>query len=51
LQGALAAAKRAEKEAGLEKLGPSTDSEWGMLNGKPSALRWVLGSEWDFVDT
>jgi hypothetical protein len=36
---------------GRDKLGPYTDFGWGMLNGKLSALRWVLGSEWDFLDT
>jgi PIN domain len=48
---ALAAAKRTEDEVGLENLGPWTDFEWGMINGKLSALRWVMGSEWDFLDT
>lgn len=33
------------------QLGPYTDFEIGVLNGKMSALRWVLGSEWDFLDT
>lgn len=32
-------------------LGPYTDFELGMLHGKMSAVRWVLGSEWDFLDT
>ena len=49
--GALAAAKRTEDEVGVDNLGPWTDFEWGMLNGKLSALRWVTGSEWDFLDT
>jgi hypothetical protein len=49
--GALAAAKRTEDEVGTDNLGPWTDFEWGMLNGKLSALRWVMGSEWDFLDT
>jgi len=33
------------------QLGPYTDFELGMLNGKLSALRWVLGADWDFLDT
>lgn len=48
---ALAAAKRTEEEVGLENLGPWDDFEWGMINGKLSALRWVLGDGWDMLDT
>jgi hypothetical protein len=50
-EGALKAAKKVEKQLGLENLGPWDDFEWGMLNGKLSALRWVLGDEWDMLDT
>jgi len=49
--GALRAAKRAERQLGKENIGPWTDFEWGMINGKLSALRWVLGDEWDMLDT
>lgn len=27
------------------------DFEWGMINGKLSALRWVMGEDWDMLDT
>lgn len=27
------------------------DFEWGMINGKLSALRWVMGDDWDMLDT
>ena len=50
-EGALKAAARVEKNYGPENLGPWSDFEWGMINGKLSALRWVLGDEWDMLDT
>ena len=40
-----------QMRAKYEDTGPWTDFEWGMLNGKLSALRWVLGDEWDMLDT
>ena len=50
-EGARKAAKRVELKYGLENLGPWDDFEWGMMNGKLSALRWILGSDWDFLNT
>ena len=49
--GALKAARKTEDEVGRELLGPWGDFEWGMINGKLSAIRWVLGDEWDTLDT
>ncbi len=45
------AAKRVEKEFGIENLGPWTDFEWGMIKGKLSALNWLMGEEWYMLDT
>jgi len=50
-EGALKAAARVQKKYGAENLGPWTKFEWGMINGKLSALRWVMGDEWDMLDT
>lgn len=50
-KGALAAAKKIEKKYGQENLWHESDFEWGMLNGKVSALRWLTGDDWDMLDT
>ena len=48
---ALTAAQRTEDEVGPDNLGPWNDFEWGMINGKLSAIRWLLGEDWDMLDT
>ena len=48
---ALETARQTELEVGRENLGPWDDFEWGMINGKLSALRWVLGDDWDMLET
>ena len=53
-RGMLVAMKKVEKKYGgraaLNKY-YTNDFEWGVMNGKLSALRWVLGDEWDMLDT
>jgi len=49
--GALKAARRLEKKYGKENLGPYSKLDWGMINGKLSALRWIYGDEWDALYT
>ncbi|MER8581067.1 PIN domain-containing protein [Mesorhizobium sp. M1423] len=45
------AGRRTEEEVGIENLGLWDNFEWGMVNGKLSALRWVMGDDWDMLDT
>ena len=50
---AQAAARRIEEQYGGDLLRKDTETQfdWGMLSGKISAIRWVLGAEWDFLDS
>jgi hypothetical protein len=53
----MTARERVEAKYGRDLLwkpiGAGHDEAWeyGYVSGKLSALRWVLGSEWDFLDT
>ena len=53
IKGALRAQRDAEKRFGKKSLvdNMKTDWDWGFVSGKLSALRWVLGDEWDMLDT
>jgi hypothetical protein len=51
MQGMLLAMTEMQRKYGKDNLGPYTEFEWGMINGKLSALRWVLGDDWDMLDT
>ena len=48
---ALLTAHDAVTRYGKERFGPWNDFEWGMINGKLSAIRWMLGGDWDQLDT
>lgn len=50
-EGALKSANSVREKYGEENLGPYDDFDWGMLNGKLSALRWIFGDDWDMLDT
>lgn len=50
-KGALESAQKVIEKYGEDNLGPYSDFEWGMINGNLSALRWVLGADWDMLDT
>ncbi len=52
-EGILKAAQKSAQQVvdKYDNTGPWDDFEWGMLNGKLSALRWILGDEWDMLDT
>jgi hypothetical protein len=50
-RGALeAGVKTRERYGGEENVLPESDFDWRM-SGKLSALRWVLGDDWDMLDT
>lgn len=49
LEGAIKSAKQVKET--YEDVDPWNDFEWSIINGKLSALRWVLGDEWDMLDT
>jgi len=53
IRGALRAQRKAEKRFGKKSLmdNVKTAWDWGFVSGKLSALRWVLGDEWDMLDT
>jgi len=53
VKGVRAAQHRMEEQYGINELMShvASDFDWGMLSGKISAIRWVLGDEWDNLDS
>ncbi len=53
VKGMRAAQHRMEQQYGKEELLSNTESDfdWGLLSGKVSAIRWVLGADWDMLDS
>lgn len=49
--GALKSRAKARRQLGEGNYGPYSHFEWGTVNGKLSALRWVLGEDWDELYT
>jgi hypothetical protein len=53
IKGALKGQREAERRFGRKSLAENCESDWawGFVSGKLSALRWVLGEDWDMLDT
>jgi hypothetical protein len=53
IKGATRGKRGAEKRFGKKSLEENfkSDFDWGFVSGKLSAIRWVLGEEWDMLDT
>lgn len=53
VDGAMKAQMRLEAKYGAEELQEAADDlyEIGLLSGKMAALRWILGDNWDSLDT
>lgn len=53
IKGAIKAQRAAEKKYGKKSLigDVKDDWHWGFLSGKVSAIRWVLGDDWDMLDS
>lgn len=53
IRGAVRGQRDAERRFGKKSLmeNVKSDWDWGFLSGKVSAIRWVLGDDWDMLDS
>jgi len=53
IKGMLRGKRDAERRFGKKSLmaNMASDWDWGFVSGKLSAIRWVLGDDWDMLDT